>query len=77
MRLATKQRAMAVSVAYQDADGKWYVNIDVFSEAGLFTFRITPIQGVRIAADLLSAWRPWETAQKNPSTDKPQALKNK
>ena len=66
MRLATKQRALKVSKAYQDVDGKWYVAIDVFSEAGTFEFRITPLQGVRIAADLMTAWREWETTMKNP-----------
>lgn len=68
MRLATKQRAISVSDAYLADDGRWYVDLDVYSEAGTFSFRITPIQGVRIAADLLAAWRPWETAQKNPRT---------
>lgn len=66
MRLGTKQRAIRVSDAYQADDGRWYVNLDVFSEAGDFAFRVTPIQGARIAADLMSAWRKWETEQKNP-----------
>lgn len=66
MRLATKQRAVGVSGAYQAEDGRWYIDIDVFSEAGTFAFRITPIQGARIASDMLTAWRAWETAQKNP-----------
>ena len=66
MRLGTKQRAVSVSDAYQADDGRWYVNLDVFSEVGAFAFRITPIQGARIAADLLSSWREWETNQKNP-----------
>ena len=67
MRLATKQRAISVSQAYQADDGRWYVDLDVFSEAGKFAFRVTPLQGVRIAADLMAAWRFWETAMKNPS----------
>lgn len=68
MRIMTKQRAMSVSAAYQAEDGKWYVDVDVFSEAGSFAFRVTPMQCVRIAADLMAAWRPWETSMKNPRT---------
>ena len=67
LRLGTKQRAMSISDAYQADDGRWYVNIDVFSEAGKFAFRVTPLQGARIAADLMASWREWETAMKNPS----------
>lgn len=67
MRINTNQRAIRVSDAYQADDGRWYVDLDVFSEVGEFNFRITPIQGVRIAADLMAAWRPWETKLKNPS----------
>ncbi len=66
MRLGTKQRAIKVSDAYQADDGRWYVDLDVFSEVGEFRFRVTPIQGARIAADLMAAWRKWETEQKNP-----------
>ncbi len=66
MRLSTKQRAMRVSDAYQADDGRWYVDVDVFSDAGSFAFRLTPIQAARIAADMLSAWRAWETSMKNP-----------
>lgn len=66
MRLNTKQRAMRVSPAYLADDGRWYLDVDVFSEAGNFAFRVTPAQAPRIAADLLSAWREWETAMKNP-----------
>jgi hypothetical protein len=57
---------MSVSEAYQADDGRWYVDLDVFSEAGVFSFRITPMQGARIAADMLSSWRAWETGMKNP-----------
>jgi len=66
MRLATRQRAIDVSPAYQADDGRWYLALDVFSEAGRFEFAITPIQGARIAADLLASWRRWETDMKNP-----------
>ena len=69
MRLGTKQRAIRVSDAYQGNDGRWYVDLDVFSEVGEFAFRVTPIQGARIAADLLGAWRSWETAMKNPRSE--------
>ena len=66
MRLGTNQRAIRVSDAYQANDGRWYVDLDVFSEAGEFRFRVTPLQGIRAAADLMAAWRAWETSQKNP-----------
>jgi hypothetical protein len=66
VRLATNQRAILVSDAYFDG-GRWYVDLDVHSEAGVFKFRITPVQGIRIAADLAATWRSWETSMKNPS----------
>lgn len=66
MKLRTKQRAIAVSSAWLGDDGKWYVALDVHSEAGKFEFAITPIQGARIAADLMAAWRKWETEMKQP-----------
>lgn len=66
MRVGTKQRAITVSDAYQADDGRWYVDLDVHSEAGVFHFRVTPIQGARIAADLMATWRAWETGMKAP-----------
>ena len=68
LRVGTKQRAISVSEAYQADDGKWYVNLDVFSDVGTFAFRVTPLQGARIAADLMASWRSWETMMKNPRT---------
>jgi hypothetical protein len=56
-----------VSEAFQADDGKWYVALDVHSEVGKFEFSVTPLQAARIAADLLSAWRKWETEMKQPS----------
>ena len=66
MRLRTNQRAIAVSDAIQGDDGKWYLALDVHSEAGTFHFAVTPIQGARIAAHLLAAWRKWEIEMKQP-----------
>lgn len=66
MRISTNQRAITVSDAYQSDDGKWKLALDVHSEAGRFEFSVTPIQAARIAADMLAAWRAWETQMKNP-----------
>lgn len=70
MRINTRQRAFRVSQAYQAVDGRWSVDLDIFSEVGVFKFRVTPIQAARIASDLLSTWRVWETMMKNPSGGK-------
>ncbi len=64
--LKTKQRFMRVSPPFQGNDGRWYLNFTVYSESGRFDFRVTPLQGARAAADLLAAWRKWETDMKAP-----------
>ena len=67
--MGAEQRQLRVSGLDQMDNGRWHINVELFAGQDYsMTIRLTPVQAVRLASDLLAKWREHELMMKNPRT---------
>jgi hypothetical protein len=69
--MSLSQRPIAVLPAAQMQNGRWLIPVRMYEPEHHGEVFLTPLQAVRIASDLLAAWRAHELKMKNPRTDEP------